>query len=47
MGYAFLSSQLVRLLKMFLHSQADLALIGIIAGAFAVLAFLAHRGKGI
>ena len=46
-GYAFLSSQLVRLLKLFLQGQADLALIGIIAGAFAVLAFLAHRGKGI
>lgn len=46
-GYAFLSSQLVKLLKYFLHGQADLALIGIIAAAFIVLAFCARSGKDI
>ena len=46
-GYAFMSSQLVKLLKMFLRSQADLPLIGIIAGAFLVLAFLAKSGKDV
>ena len=46
-GYAFLSSQLVRLLKMFLRSQADLPLIGLVAGAFVVLAFLARSGKDV
>ncbi|WP_407443818.1 DUF3392 family protein [Fibrobacter sp.] len=46
-GYAFLSSQLVRFLKMFLRGQADLPLIGIIAGAFLVLAFLARSGKDV
>ncbi|MBO5532263.1 MAG: DUF3392 family protein [Fibrobacter sp.] len=46
-GYAFMSSQAVRFLKMFLRSQADLPLIGIIAGAFIVLAFCARSGKDI
>ena len=46
-GYAFLSSQLVKLIKYFLHGQADLALIGIIAAAFIVLAFCARSGKDI
>ena len=46
-GYAFLSSQMVRFLKMFLRGQTDLALIGIIAGAFIVLAFLARSGKDV
>ena len=46
-GYAFLSSQMVYFLKLFLRSQADLPLIGIIAGAFALLAFLARSGKDI
>ena len=46
-GYAFMSSQAVRFLKMFLRGQADLPLIGIIAGAFVVLAFCAKRGKDI
>ena len=46
-GYAFMSSQLVKLLKMFLRSQADLPLIGIVAGAFLVLAFLAKSGKDV
>ncbi|WP_407456221.1 DUF3392 family protein [Fibrobacter sp.] len=46
-GYAFLSSQMVRLLKMFLRGQADMPLIGIIAGAFALLAFFARSGKDI
>ena len=46
-GYAFMSSQLVRLLKMFLYGQADLPLIGIITAAFIVLAFCARSGKDI
>ena len=46
-GYAFMSSQLVRLLKMFLYGQADLPLIGIIAASFVVLAFCARSGKDI
>jgi hypothetical protein len=46
-GYAFMSSQLVKLLKMFLRSQADLPLIGIVAGTFVVLAFCARSGKDI
>jgi hypothetical protein len=46
-GYAFLSSQMVHFLKLFLRNQADLPLIGIIAGAFIVLAFLARSGKDI
>lgn len=46
-GYAFATSQLVRLLKAFLLKQADLPLIGIIAGAFLVLAFLARSGKDV
>ena len=46
-GYAFASSQLVRFLKMFLRSQADLPLIGMIAGAFLALAFLARSGKDV
>ncbi|MBQ3714034.1 MAG: DUF3392 family protein [Fibrobacter sp.] len=46
-GYAFLSSQLVRLLKMFLQNQADLPLIGLVGGAFITLAFLARSGKDI
>ena len=46
-GYAFMSSQLVKFLKMFLRNQADLPLIGIIAAAFLVLAFCARSGKDI
>ena len=46
-GYAFLTSQMVKYLKTFLRTQPDLPLIGIIAGAFLVLAFLARSGKDI
>ena len=46
-GYAFLSSQAVRLLKMLLRNQPDLPFIGIIAGAFIVLAFCARSGKDV
>ena len=46
-GYAFLSSQMVRFLKMFLRGQGDWPLIGIIAGSFIVLAFLARSGKDV
>ena len=46
-GYAFLTSQMVKYLKTFLRVQPDLPLIGIIAGAFLVLAFLARSGKDI
>jgi hypothetical protein len=46
-GYAFLSSQAVRFLKMFLRGQQDLPLIGIVAAAFVVLAFCARSGKDI
>ncbi len=46
-GYAFLTSQLVKLLKMFLRGQPDLPLIGIIAGAFVILAFCARSGKDV
>ena len=46
-GYAFATSQLVRLLKMVLLKQHDLPLIGIIAGSFLALAFLARSGKDV
>ena len=46
-GYGLMSSQLVKLLKFFLRGQADLPLIGIIAGSFLVLAYLARSGKDI
>ena len=46
-GYAFISSQAVRFLKMFLRGQGDLPLIGIIAAAFLILAFLARSGKDV
>jgi len=46
-GYAFLTSQMVKYLKVFLRTQQDMPLIGIIAGAFLVLAFLARSGKDI
>lgn len=46
-GYAFISSQAVKLFKMFLMNQADLPLIGIIAGSFVVLAIMAYRGKDV
>lgn len=46
-GYAFLSSQLVRCFRFFLKSQADLPLIGIIAGSFIVLAIFAYRGRDV
>lgn len=46
-GYAFLSSQAVRFFKRFLLTQADLPLIGIIAGSFIVLAIMAYRGKDV
>ncbi|MBR5692810.1 MAG: DUF3392 family protein [Fibrobacter sp.] len=46
-GYAFLSSQLVKVIKMFLRGQGDLPLIGIVAASFIVLAFCARSGKDI
>lgn len=46
-GYAFLSSQAVKLFKYFLMKQADLPLIGIIAGCFVILAIMAYRGKDV
>lgn len=46
-GYAFASSQMVRLLKMALRDLPDLPLIGVIAGCFILLAFLAKSGKDI
>jgi len=46
-GYAFMSSQAVKLFKLFLLNQADLPLIGIIAGSFIVLAIMAYRGKDV
>ena len=46
-GYAFLTSQLVKLLKMFLRGQPDLPLIGIVATACLILAFCARSGKDI
>ena len=44
---AFASSQLVRLLKMALCQLSDLPLIGVVAGCFLLLAFLAKSGKDI
>jgi hypothetical protein len=38
---------MVKYLKTFLRAQPDMPLIGIIAGAFLVLAFLARSGKDI
>lgn len=46
-GYAFLSSQAVRFFRRFLLTQADLPLIGIVAGSFILLAVLAYRGKDV
>lgn len=46
-GYAFISALLVRLFKMFLLTQADLPLIGILFGTFILLAILAYRGKEV
>lgn len=46
-GYAFLSSQAVRYLRIFLIQQKDIPLILIISGAFLVLAFLARNGKNL
>lgn len=46
-GYAFLSSQAVRFFKYFLIGQKDLPLIGIVAGAFVVLAIMAYHGKDV
>jgi hypothetical protein len=46
-GYAFLSSQAVRYLRIFLNQQKDIPLILIISGAFLVLAFLARNGKNL
>lgn len=46
-GYAFLSSQAVKLLRSFLWQQKDITLILIISGAFLVLAFLAKNGKNL
>lgn len=46
-GYAFLSSQMVRYFKYFLSTQADLPLIGLIAGCFVGLAVLAYRGRDV
>ena len=46
-GYAFACSQLVIFLKMGLRQLSDLPLIGTVAGAFLLLAFLAKSGKDI
>ena len=46
-GYAFASSQMVRLLRMVLRELSDLPLIGVVAGCFVLLAFLAKSGKDI
>lgn len=46
-GYAFASSQLVRLLRMGLAQLSDLPLIGVVVGSFVLLAFLAKSEKGI
>ena len=46
-GYAFASSQLVRLLRMGLAQLSDLSLIGVVIGSFVLLAFLAKSEKGI
>ncbi len=46
-GYAFVSSQTVKLFRDFLRTQADWPLIGIIAGSFVVLAIMAYRGKDV
>jgi len=46
-GYAFASSQMVRLLRMVLRELSDLPLIGVVAGCFILLAFLAKSGKDI
>lgn len=46
-GYAFLSSQAVKMLRIFLWHQKDLPLILIISGAFFILAFLARNGKNL
>ena len=46
-GYAFACSQMVRLLKMGLRQLSDLPLIGVVAGCFILLAFLAKSGKDI
>jgi len=46
-GYAFASSQMVRLLKKLLYQLPDLPLIGVVAACFVLLAFLAKSGKDI
>lgn len=46
-GYAFLSSQIVKLLKKLLYMQSDGMLIIIVAAAFIGLAFLARSGKDV
>jgi hypothetical protein len=46
-GYAFASSQLVRLLKTGLQQLSDPPLIGVVIGSFILLAFLAKSGKDI
>jgi Protein of unknown function (DUF3392). len=46
-GYAFASSQLVRLLRFGLRQLSDFPLIGVVIGSFVLLAFLAKREKEI
>src|SRR5574344_2189674 len=46
-GYAFLSSQAVKYLRIFLIQQKDIPLVLIISGAFLVLAFLTRNGKNL
>lgn len=46
-GYAFLSSQAVKGLRLFLYQQKDIPLILMISGAFLVLAFFARNGKNL
>ena len=46
-GYAFASSQLVRLLKMGLRELSEFPLIGVVIGSFVLLAFLAKNEKEV
>jgi hypothetical protein len=46
-GYAFASSQLVRLLRLGLRQLSDFPLICVVIGSFVLLAFLAKREKDI
>lgn len=46
-GYAFVSSQAVRYLKILLYSLTDAQLIFAVAGIFILMGFLAKSGKDI